>query len=113
MNANVQHDDDAEIAEIAVHVSGIRRVRGRGNVVYEADAEIDINGIVVKLWNVTVRDEPHNRRGAYLPQSRDQNGVRRPAVAFPAAVERAIAGGSHQRFNSRVGALLTLPPPAP
>jgi len=88
---DTDHDDAVEVADVAVDVSAIRRVRGRGSIRFEAVARVDIAGVVVEIFGVTLRAEANNRLGCYLPHYRRSDGVWRPAIGLPPVVERAVA----------------------
>ena len=91
MISDAQHADNVEIADIAVDVSRLQRVRGRGNIRFEATARVDVAGILIEIFGLTLRTEPNNRLGCYLPSYRCGDGVWRPAVGLPPVVERAVA----------------------
>ena len=91
MIADAQQDDEVELTDISVDVSAIRRVRGRGNIRFEAAARIDIGGVVVEILGVTLRAETNSHLGCYLPHYRCSNGTWTPAIRLPAVVERAVA----------------------
>jgi len=83
--------DDAEVADVVVRVSDIRPVRGRGIITHECAALVEIAGIPVTIFGVTLRNDRPREVGVYLPQHRDASGVWRSSIEFPAAVERALA----------------------
>jgi len=107
MIADAQRDDDTEVADVVVRVSDIKPVRGRGNIAFECAALVEIAGIPIRIFGVTLRNDRPREVGAYLPQHRGADGVWRPSIEFPVGVERALAESALQQI--RGSTIITTP----
>jgi len=107
MTTDAQREDDAETAEVQVFVSDIKPVRGRGNIIYECVALVEVGGLPIQINGVTLRNDRPRELATYLPHYRSGDGVWRPALSLPRVVERAIARAALEQV--RGAAIFTTP----
>jgi len=106
VSSDAQHADDTEVADVAVHVSDIKPVRGRGNIAYECVALVEIGGLPIQINGVTLRNDRPRELATYLPHYRSGDGLWRPALSLPRVVEQAIARAALEQAG---GVIVTTP----
>lgn len=81
--SDIEDADVTELADVALNVSALRPVHGRGNVRYALDVELEIPGVSIALLNCSLREDPPGQLKFAVPATRCfRTGETRPAVAL-------------------------------